>query len=90
MISTTVETNKEEQEIQPALELLGTVLEMFVNISNVHSPTDNGSKDNLHVTSSYDATSHFESASEDVLALYESIVGEKLDLNIQPGEEEDY
>jgi len=61
-----------------------------VSISNVHSPTDNGSKDNLYVTSSYDATSHFETASEDVLELYERIVGEKLDLNIQPGEEEDY
>jgi len=55
---------------------------MFVSISNVHSPTDNGKKDNLYVTSSYDATSHFESASEDVLELYERIVGEKLDLNI--------
>ena len=42
------------------------------------------------MTSSYDATSHFETASEDVLKIYERIVGEPLDLNIEPPEDEDY
>jgi Rab GDP dissociation inhibitor len=42
------------------------------------------------VTSSYDATSHFETASTDVLSIYERLTGEKLDLNIQPSEEEEY
>ena len=90
MISTTVETDKPELEIRPALDLLGPVIEMFVNISDVYVPTDDGRADNLFVTSSYDATSHFESASDDVLRLYEIITGEKLDLTIQPDEDEDY
>jgi len=42
------------------------------------------------VTKSYDATSHFESASDEVLELYERITGEKLDLNIEPTDEEEY
>jgi len=53
-------------------------------------PTDDGKKDNLYVTKSYDPTSHFEEASNEVLEMYERIVGEKLDLNIEPTDEEEY
>ena len=100
MISTTVETDKPELEIKPALELLGDVLEMFVRIDTIQVPTDDGRKDNvrniiltylqLYVTKSYDPTSHFEEASNEVLEMYERIVGEKLDLNIEPTDEEEY
>jgi len=63
---------------------------MFVQVSDLHEPINDACAENLHVTSSYDATSHFESASQDVLEMYERIVGEKLDLNVQPDEEEEY
>ena len=64
---------------------------MFVSVSPLLDPVAEGTENNLWVTSSYDATSHFESASEDVLQIYEKIVGEKLDLNIEPSEDdEDY
>lgn len=64
---------------------------MFVSVSPLYDPAAEGTDNNLWVTSSYDATSHFESASEDVLQIYEKIVGEKLDLNIEPSEDdEDY
>lgn len=42
------------------------------------------------MTKSYDATSHFESATDDILEIYERITGEKLDLNIEPTDEEEY
>jgi Rab GDP dissociation inhibitor len=42
------------------------------------------------VTKSYDPTSHFEMASDEVLEMYERITGEKLDLNIEPTDEEEY
>jgi len=42
------------------------------------------------VTKSYDATSHFESATDDILELYQRLTGEKLDLNIEPAEDEEY
>ena len=32
MVSTTVETSNAEAEIQPALELLGPIIEMFVDV----------------------------------------------------------
>lgn len=91
IISATVETENPEQEIQPAIDLLGDVLEMFVSTSDLYEPVpeQTGATNNLWVTGSYDATSHFESASEDVLQIYEKIVGEKLDLNIEPDEDED-
>lgn len=42
MIATTVETSNPELEIKPALELLGDVLEMFVNVTTQYAPTDDG------------------------------------------------
>jgi Rab GDP dissociation inhibitor len=90
MISAAVETDKPELEIRPAFELLGGVLEYFTDISTQYLPTTNGKDDNLFVTQSYDPQSHFEIASEEVLELYERITGEKLDLNIEPTEDEEY
>lgn len=91
IISAQVETDKPEEEIQGAISLLGDVLEMFVSVSDVYEPTEDGKNSNLWVTKSYDASSHFEEASEEILEIYEKIVGEKLDLNIEPDEnEEDY
>ena len=91
IVSTTVETENPEEEIQPAIKLLGAVLEMFVTVSDLYEPVEEkvGTNTNLWVTSSYDATSHFESASIDVLNMYEKIVGEKLDLNIEPDEDDE-
>lgn len=70
---------------------MGPLLEMFVSVSDTYEPISEGHDTNLWITSSYDATSHFESASEEILDMYQKIVGEKLDLNIEPDEnDEDY
>ena len=90
MVSTTVETANPEAEIQPAIDLLGDIMDMFVSVSTVYEPLADGKDTNLWVTSSYDPSSHFEVASEDILSIYEKVTGEKLDLNIEPSEEEDY
>lgn len=90
MISTTIETKNPEEEIRPALDMLGQPLEMFVKISDLHVPSEDGTASQLFITKSYDATSHFETASEDVLAIYQRITGEALDLNIEPSEDDDY
>jgi len=64
---------------------------MFVSVSDIQEPCHDAKAENLYITKSYDATSHFESSSKDVLALYEQITGEVLNLNIQPGDDdEDY
>jgi len=90
MISTTIETKNPEEEIRPALDMLGQPLEMFVKIQELHEPLDDGCASQLFISKSYDATSHFETASEDVLAIYQRITGEALDLNIEPSDEDDY
>jgi Rab GDP dissociation inhibitor len=90
MISTTIETNNPEEEIRPAMDLLGQPLEMFIKIGDLHEPTDDGLQSRLFISKSYDATSHFETASEDVLEIYQRITGEALDLNIEPSEEDEY
>ena len=56
----------------------------------MYEPIDDGKKSNLFVTKSYDSTSHFETATDEILEVYTRITGEKLDLNIEPGEDEDY
>ena len=89
IISTTVETADPEKEIQPAIDLLGGVLEMFISVNDIHEPTNDPTAEQLFITKSYDATSHFETSSKDVLAIYETITGEKLDLNIQPPEDDE-
>lgn len=53
MISTTVETDKPELEIKPALELLGDVIEMFVRVDTVQVPNDDGRADNVRIIKWY-------------------------------------
>lgn len=82
MISTTIETSDPEEEIQPALALLGDIIEQFTEISDLYVPTHDGTSNNLYITTSYDPTSHFESSSNDVLSIYKRIYGEDYDLTI--------
>jgi Rab GDP dissociation inhibitor len=90
-ISTTIETSNPMQEIEPAIKLLGPIMEMFVSESTLYDPLEDGKASNLWISKSYDPSSHFEVASQDILDIYEKIVGEKLDLNIEPSDEdEDY
>lgn len=69
IISATVETENPEEEIQPAVALLGDILEIFVSVSTIYEPSaqQKGQNSNLWITSSYDATNHFESTSEEIL-----------------------
>jgi len=50
--------------------LLGDILEMFVSVSTLYESNLDGAASNLWITSSYDASSHFESASDDILDVY--------------------
>ncbi len=70
MVSTTVETDNPEEEIETAINLLGPVLEKFVNITDAHAPLDSGADSGLWITRSYDPSSHFEIAAEDILDIY--------------------
>merc|ERR1719231_587009 len=89
IVSTVVETAAPEKEIEPALKLLGPIIEKFVTVADYKEPTDNGVNDQVFVTTSYDPCSHFEDASAEVLTMWKTMTGEDLDLTVPPDAEED-
>jgi len=76
--STTVETQDPRAELKVAVDLLGPVQETFYSIVDTYEPTSDGRKDKVFITSSYDATSHFETTVQDVLDVYRRLTGEDL------------
>ena len=81
IVSTTVETDNPEAEIQPGVNLLGPVKQKFIQISDVYEPNAPGTDDNLFISKSYDATSHFESTCQDVLDIFKRGTGEEFDFS---------
>lgn len=82
IVSTTVETAKPADEVKPGLDLLPAdgKITQFDNVVPTYVPLEDGVKSRVFITSSYDASSHFEGTTEEVLVMYERITGEKLDL----------
>jgi Rab GDP dissociation inhibitor len=81
MVSTTVETNNPEAEIQPGVALLGPVKQKFIQISDLFEPADDGKEKQLFISKSYDATSHFETTCKDVLDIFERGTGAQFDFS---------
>lgn len=89
IISTMAETDDPIKEIEPAMKVVGDVLETFDKVSDIYVPIDTNFKGNVYITSSFDPQSHFENDTDNVIDIYEKITGTKLDLTIEPeGEEE--
>lgn len=88
-ISTIVETANPEQEITPALNLLGPVLEKFVSISNLYEPLTDGRSDGIFVSKSLDSSTHFETVCEDVKSIYDRIFEKNLKVSSRPTAEEE-
>ena len=78
IISTLVETDHPEYEIEPAINIIGPYLKKFDKISDILVPNDNTFQDNVFITKSYDPQIHFENDVEDIIEIYEKIAGEKL------------
>jgi len=84
IVSTTVETGDPEKEIQVALNLINPIEEKFISISEVKEPLASGKEDNIFISKTYDASSHFQTTSLDVLDMYKRITGKDLDLTPKP------
>eukprot|EP00053_Salpingoeca_punica_P013749 m.124505 g.124505 ORF g.124505 m.124505 type:complete len:448 (+) comp16294_c0_seq1:155-1498(+) len=78
--STTAETANPEKELEVAFQTIGPVLERFVVVEDLLEPVQDGSKDGVFISTSYDATSHFESTCDDIMDLYHRVTGKPLDL----------
>ncbi len=83
--STIIETSNPVEELQPAFQLIGTVLDRFDSVSEIHVPVGDGTDDGCYISESYDATSHFETTSEDIISLYRRITKKDLDLTVNAG-----
>ncbi|KAK9766508.1 Rab GDP dissociation inhibitor alpha [Basidiobolus ranarum] len=88
IVSTLVETDDPEAEIKAGLDLLGPISEKFITISDLEEPTDDGSKSNVFISRSYDASTHFESVYDEVKDIYKRITGQDLVLKKRVREEE--
>jgi len=86
IISTMVETNDPTAELKPAFELIGDILETFITISDLYESIDNDYSDNVFIPSSFDALSHFEIDTDNVIELFKKITGK--DFDIEPEEAE--
>lgn len=81
IVSTTVETATPQKEVEPGLALLEARVTQFDNVCDTFVPIADGVASRVFITSSYDASSHFESTTTDVLDIYKAIIGEALDLS---------
>jgi len=85
-ISAMAETNKIEDELAPAVKLLGGADEIFYFSRDLYEPLTDGKKEQVFITKSYDPETHFQQSCEDILDVYKRITGK--DLDIQPRKEE--
>jgi len=77
LVSTTMETNDPAAELAPGVQLLEPILQKFYSVQPVYEPNHDWNKEKVHISMSYDATSHFETICDDVVRLYSEITGEK-------------
>jgi Rab GDP dissociation inhibitor len=82
IVSTLIEKGNPDEDVAPGLQLLGPILKRFTSVSSTYSPVEDGSKDKCFISSSFDATSHFENDVVDMLSLYKRVTGHDLDMNI--------
>lgn len=81
MVSTTVESNDPEREIEPGLALLHPIAEKFISIADYLEPTDKGLDSQIFISESYDATTHFETTCLDVLDIFKRGTGTEFDFS---------
>ncbi|MCJ1314770.1 Rab GDP dissociation inhibitor alpha [Xylographa vitiligo] len=80
IVSTIAENSSNHHlELQPGIERLGKIEEKFMGPPiPLYEPLESGVSDNIFISKSYDATSHFETTTDDVRDIYRRAEGEEL------------
>ncbi|KAI6332024.1 Rab GDP dissociation inhibitor alpha [Pyricularia oryzae] len=80
IVSTIAETSANHHlELQPGLERLGKIEEQFMGPPiPLYAPIEDGTSSGIFISKSYDATSHFETTTDDVKDIYRRATGEEL------------
>jgi len=89
LISTIVETDKPEAELQSAIKLLGKIDETFFSVRDLFVPNDDGTKSQVFISKSFDPETHFQESCEDILNIYKRITGKDMDLTPPKKEKEE-
>jgi Rab GDP dissociation inhibitor len=82
IVSTVVEKGNPDEDVMPGLMVLGPILKRFTSVASTYEAVEDGLKDKCFISSSFDATSHFEHDVDDMLSMYKRVTGEDLDMNI--------
>ncbi|KAF2124938.1 rab GTPase activator [Dothidotthia symphoricarpi CBS 119687] len=80
IVSTIAETDSNHHlELQPGLDRLGRIEEQFMGQPiPLYEPLESGDNDNIFLSKSYDATSHFETTTDDIKDIYRRAEGQEL------------
>ena len=80
IVSTIADTSANHHlELAPGLERLGRIEEKFMGAPiPLYEPLESGGSDHVYISRSYDATSHFETTTDDVKDIYRRAMGEEL------------
>jgi len=72
-------------ELEPGFERLGLASgrlgereEKFIQVVDLYEPVEDGTRDNVFISRSYDATTHFETCTDDVKDIYKRVEGKDL------------
>lgn len=60
-----------------------------MGIADIYEPIEDGTKDGVFISKSYDSSSHFESTTDDVKDIYFRLTGQPLVVKPRPENEED-
>jgi len=80
LVSTIATTAKPEDELAMGIRLLGAVDETFYHVRDMYKPKEDGRKDQVFISTSYDPETHFETTCQDILDVYKRITGKDMDL----------
>jgi len=80
IVSTIAETDSNHHlELKAGLDRLGRIEEQFLGQPiPLYEPLESGNSDNIFLSKSYDATSHFETTTDDIKDIYRRAEGEEL------------
>lgn len=87
-VSTMIENSDNgnpHSELEPGFERLGLGSgrlgekeEKFIQVVDLYEPVEDGTRDNVFISRSYDATTHFETCTDDVKDIYKRVEGKDL------------
>jgi len=78
-----VETSDPHGELAPGIKVLGKgIVEQFYSVTDLFEPIEDGTRDKIFISKSFDQTSHFETTCDDILDMYKRITGKDLDLSV--------